>query len=119
MQHFIDDQRNRTAVAGKIEQLKPRLGLGMVREKLTVAEGSTFTLNIIITNVKKLLDLLFVLFAYWMHLLSSNKQGRAPDSYAYKLSLFLHELTGTASIKARLFSRLAWNSVFEVVRIEI
>jgi hypothetical protein len=59
---FLDDQRQRNAVEGKIGQGKRRFGLGLIREKLAVTQGATIALNVLVMNLEKLLELLFVLF---------------------------------------------------------
>ena len=71
-QQFIDDQRQRNAVEGKIGQGKRRFGLGLIREKLPATQGSTIALNILVMNLEKLLELLFVLFDCWLAILLSN-----------------------------------------------
>ena len=43
--------------------------LGLIREKLTLTQGSTIAMNILVMNLEKLLELLFVLFTCWLHLL--------------------------------------------------
>ncbi len=58
-QQFIDDQRQRNAVEGKIGQGKRRFGLGLIREKLAVTQGSTIAINVLVMNLEKLLELLF------------------------------------------------------------
>ncbi|QNI66423.1 putative transposase [Synechococcus sp. BMK-MC-1] len=68
---FIDDQRQRNAVVaegfceavGKIGQGKRRFGLGLVREKLTINQGSMISLNVLVMNLEKLLELLYLFFA--------------------------------------------------------
>ena len=35
-------------------------------------------MNILVINLQKLLDLLFVLFAYWLKLIVSNEPGEGP-----------------------------------------
>ena len=70
----IDDQRRRNAVEGKIGEAKRRYGLGLIREKLSVTRGSTIAMNVLVMNLQKLLELLFVLFAYWLQLLLSNER---------------------------------------------
>jgi hypothetical protein len=75
-QQFIDDQRQRNAVEGKIGQGKRRFGLGLIREKLPATQGSTIAMNVLVMNLEKLLELLFVLFAYWIQLLRSNQPGK-------------------------------------------
>jgi len=70
---FIDDQRQRNAVEGKIGQGKRRFGLGLIREKLPATQGSTIALNVLVMNMEKLLELLFVFFAYWLQLLLGNE----------------------------------------------
>jgi transposase, IS5 family len=72
-QQFMDDQRQRNAVEGKIGQAKRRFGLGLIREKLAVTQGSTIAMNVLMMNLEKLLELLFVLFAYWIQLLLWNE----------------------------------------------
>ena len=51
---FADGQRQRNAVEGKIGQGKRRYGLGLIREKLAVTQGSAIALDV--------LEILFVLF---------------------------------------------------------
>jgi hypothetical protein len=75
-QQFIDDQRQRNAVEGKIGQGKRRFGLGLIREKLAVTQGSTIALNVLVMNLEKLLELLFVLFASWLQLLLCNQPSK-------------------------------------------
>ncbi|MCP9826499.1 IS5 family transposase [Synechococcus sp. EJ6-Ellesmere] len=70
---FMDDQRQRNAVEGKIGQGKRRFGLGLIREKLAVTQGSTIALNVLVMNLEKLLELLFVFFAYLLRLLLRNE----------------------------------------------
>jgi hypothetical protein len=77
-QQFMDDQRQRNAVEGKIGQGKRRYGLGLIREKLAVTQGSTIAINVLVMNLQKLLELLFVLFAYWLQLLLSNEPRKGP-----------------------------------------
>jgi hypothetical protein len=69
---FADDQRQRNAVEGKIGQGKRRFGLGLIREKLAVTQGSAIAMTILAMNLEKLLQLLFVLFAFWLQILSSQ-----------------------------------------------
>lgn len=54
---FLDDQRQRNAVEGKIAQGKRRFGLGLNREKLAVTQGSTIALNVLVMNLEKRLEL--------------------------------------------------------------
>jgi hypothetical protein len=77
-QQFIDDQRQRNAVEGKIGQGKRRYGLGLIREKLAVTQGSTIAINVLAMNLQKLLELLFLIFGYWLHLLITIEQGERP-----------------------------------------
>jgi len=76
-QQFIDDQRQRNAVEGKIGQGKRRFGLGLIREKLSATQGSTIALNVLVMNLEKLLELLFVFFAYWLQPLLSNRPWKS------------------------------------------
>ena len=75
---FINDQRQRNAVEGKIGQGKRLYGLGLIREKLSVTQGSTIAITVLAMNLQKLLELLFVLFAYWLQLLLSNERVIGP-----------------------------------------
>jgi IS5 family transposase len=65
---FLDDQRQRNAVEGKIGQGKRRYGLDLIREKLSTTQGSAIALNVLVMNLDKLLELLFVLLACWLQL---------------------------------------------------
>jgi len=69
---FADDQRQRNAVEGKIGQGKRRFGLGLIREKLAATQGSAIAMTILAMNLEKLLQLLFVLFTFWLQILSSQ-----------------------------------------------
>jgi transposase, IS5 family len=77
---FLDDQRQRNAVEGKIGQGKRRYGLGLIREKLTVTQGSAIALNVLVMNLEKLLELLYVLFAFWLQLLFGNRAVKSSHS---------------------------------------
>jgi len=70
---FIDDQRQRNAVEGKIGQGKRRYGLGLIREKLAATQGSSIAMNILVMNLQKLLELLFVFFDVLWRLLVSSR----------------------------------------------
>ena len=74
---FLDDQRQRNAVEGKIGQGKRRFGLGLIREKLAVTQGSTIALNVLVMNLEKLLELLFVFFTVLLRLLLVKEGGRS------------------------------------------
>jgi hypothetical protein len=76
-QQFINDQRQRNAVEGKIGQGKRRFGLGLIREKLSATQGSTIALNVLVMNLEKLLELLFVFFAALLRLLLVNENGQS------------------------------------------
>jgi hypothetical protein len=68
---FADDQRQRNAVEGKFGQGKRRFGLGLIREKLAVTQGSAIAMTMLVMNLEKLLQLLFVLFAFWLAIMAS------------------------------------------------
>jgi IS5 family transposase len=70
---FVDDQRQRNAVEGKIGQGKRRYGLDLIREKLTTTQGSAIALNDLVMDLDKLLEFLFVLLAYWLQLLLGHR----------------------------------------------
>jgi hypothetical protein len=48
------------AAEGKIGQGKRRFGLGLIRDKLAIIQGSTIALNVLAMKLEKLLELLFV-----------------------------------------------------------
>lgn len=81
---FLDDQRQRNAVEGKIGQGKRRYGLGLIREKLAITQGSAIALNVLVMNLDKLLELLFVFLAYWLQLLLAH--GASCNSHVAVLS---------------------------------
>lgn len=70
---FLDDQRQRNAVEGKIGQGKRRYGLDLIREKLSPTQGSAIALNVLVMNLEKLLGLLFVLLSCWLQLLLAHR----------------------------------------------
>jgi hypothetical protein len=63
---------------------KRRHGLGLLRKKLAVTQGSAIALNVLVMNHEKLLELLSVLFAFWLQLLFGNRATRS--SHAALLS---------------------------------
>jgi len=70
---FFGYQRQRNAVEGKIGQGKRRYGLDLIGEKLATTQGSAIALNVLVMNLDKLLELLFVLFAFWLQHLLANR----------------------------------------------
>ena len=76
-QQFIDDQRQRNAVEGKIGQGKRRFGLGLIREKLPATQGSTIALNVLVMNLEKLPELLFVFFRALLRLFLVNENRQS------------------------------------------
>ena len=86
---FIDDQRKRNAVEGKIGECKRRYGLGLIREKLIATQGSSIAMNILVMNLQKLLRLLFVFIALcWQILIATAKTQHA------NRALFPYQLNG-------------------------
>lgn len=69
---FADDQRQCNAAEGKIGQGKQRFGLGLIREKLVTNQGSAIIMNFMAINLEKLQQLLLVLIAFLLQLLSSQ-----------------------------------------------
>ena len=53
------------------------LGLSLIREKLAFYQGSTIALNVLVMNLEKLLELLFVLFATLLRLLLLNESSQS------------------------------------------
>jgi IS5 family transposase len=79
---FVDDQRRRNAVEGKIGQGKRRYGLGLTREKLPATQGSSIAMNALVKNLQKLLELFCLFFVLCWQLLvsaaralSANRRG--------------------------------------------
>jgi transposase, IS5 family len=50
--------------------------LALIREKLSVTQGSTIALNVLVMNLEKLLELLFVLFTALLGFLLLNEGGQ-------------------------------------------
>ena len=73
----LSQEVRRNAVEGKIGQCKRRFGLGLIREKLAVTQGSTIAFNVLVMNLEKLLELLFVLFTALLRLFLVNEGGRS------------------------------------------
>jgi len=73
---FLDDQHRRNAVEGKIGQGKWRFGLAFIREKLSIAQGSTIALNAVVTNLENLVELLFILLSCWRQLHMALRAAR-------------------------------------------
>jgi hypothetical protein len=44
--------------------------LGLIREKLAVTQGSAIATTMLVMNLEKLLQLLFVLFAFWLAIMA-------------------------------------------------
>ena len=53
---------------GKIGQGKRRFGLDLIREKLATTQGSAIASNVLVMNIDKLLELVFVFLACWLQL---------------------------------------------------
>jgi hypothetical protein len=71
-QQFIDDQRRRNSIEGKIGQGKRWFGLGLIREKLPETQDSSIAMNVLVMNLQKLLRLLFVLFVHFCALATAS-----------------------------------------------
>ena len=65
-QQFMNDQRRRNAVEGKIGQGKRRYGLGLIMEKLPVTQGSAIAVNVLDMDLQKLLEFLYVDLWSWL-----------------------------------------------------
>ena len=75
---FIDDQRKRNAVEGKIGECKRRHGLGLIREELIATQGSSITINILVMNHQKLLQHLLVFIGLcWQLFIATTKTHHA------------------------------------------
>ena len=75
---FIDDQRQRNAVEGKIGECKRRYGLGLIREKLIATQFSSIAMNILVMNLQKLPRLIFIIIALCLQLFPSLQRLRNP-----------------------------------------
>ena len=84
---FLEDQRQRNAVEGKIGQGKRRFGLGLIREKLPVTQSSTIALNVLVMNLEKLLELLCVFFKALLRLLLLNEGGQSIHTVPLKAQI--------------------------------
>lgn len=58
-QQFVDDQRPRNTVEGKMRQGKRRYGLGLILEHLPAIQGSSIAVNVLKMNLQQLLELPF------------------------------------------------------------
>lgn len=85
---FVDDQRRRNAVEGKIGQGKRRYGLGLIREKLPATQGSSIAMNVLVMNLQKLLELLGLFFVLCWQLLVTSVRALSSNSrgLSYQLS---------------------------------
>ena len=81
-----DDQRQCNTVEGKIGQGKLRFGMGLIREKIAVTQGSPIALNVLVMNLEKLLDL-FCLFAALLNLLLVNQSSESVRTLTLKLQI--------------------------------
>ena len=78
----IEVERQWNTVEGKNGQGNRCFGLGLIREKSPATQGSTIALNVLEMNHEKLLELLFVFFAYWLPLLLCHGPGKG-SRYAH------------------------------------
>ena len=78
---FLDDQRWHNPVDGKIGQSEYRCGLGLIRAKLAVTGRSCIALNMLMMNLEKLLELLFVFLTSLLCLLLVNKSDLSSSAY--------------------------------------
>ena len=87
-QQFIDDQKQRNAVEGKIGQGKRRYGLALILEKIPVTQGSSIAMNILVMNLQKLLELLFIFFIFLWGLLDASLglQRTHEEGLSYQLT---------------------------------
>ena len=66
---------------------KRRFGLGLIREKLAVSQGSPIALNVLVMNLEQLLELLFVLFATLLRLVLVNERGQSVRTLPLKAQM--------------------------------
>lgn len=60
-----------------LESGKASFVLGMIREKLSATQDLAIALNVLVMNLEKLLELLFVFFAVLLRLLLVNENGQS------------------------------------------
>jgi hypothetical protein len=85
-----DDQYQRNAVVaegfceavGKIGQEKRRFGLGLIREKLAVTQGSMIAMNRLVVNHGELLGLLDVLISFWLQILRPSAGSQNANQWS-------------------------------------
>ncbi len=71
-----------------------------------MTQGSTIALNVLVMNLEKLLELLFVLFAYWLQLLLYNQPGKA-SRFVCLSTLLRHTCTASLRLtQARRFDSM-------------
>jgi len=58
--------------------------MGLILEKLAVTQGAAIALNVLVMNLEKLLELLFVLFASMLRLLLVNESGQSVHTLPMK-----------------------------------
>ena len=79
---FIDDQRQRNAIEGRIGECKRRYGLGLIREKFIATQGSSIAMKLLVTNLQILLRLLFIFIAFcWQFMAASTKTQHTDRHY--------------------------------------
>ncbi len=49
--------------------------MGLIREKLAVTQGSAIAMTMLVMNLEKLLQLLFVLLAFWLEIMGSQNRA--------------------------------------------
>ena len=82
MKQFIDDQRERNAVAGKMGECKRRYGLGLIREKLIATQSWSIAMKLLVINLQKLLQILFVFISVcWQLLIAAINTQHVRKNY--------------------------------------
>ncbi len=80
-QQFIDDQRSHNGIEGEIGHgIRRHGGLGLICKKLPATKGFSCALNVLLMNLQKLLELLFVLLTHWLHSLLDTEAGERHQS---------------------------------------
>lgn len=67
-----DEQCQRKVLEGSFRQGKRKFGLGLSSERVAVPEVSAIAMILMFMNLEKLLAGSFVLFAFWLKILSSQ-----------------------------------------------
>ena len=75
---LLGEQWQRDADEGKLGHGKRRHGMGLIRGKLAITQGSSIAMNMLMMNLQKRQELLLILIGYWVHLLLIDGDALKP-----------------------------------------